>query len=308
MKVLLVAEESAGIRCLRQLVKSGRELVGVVASPTPGDARVPSVWGVAQTLGLRCWPIECVKQAELARTLEGENLDVLLNIHSLRVIHESSLEAARYGGFNLHPGPLPRYAGLNAPSWAIYNGETCHSVTLHKMAAGIDTGPIVFESSFDITEADTGLSVMTKCVESGLPLVQRLLETLEQDPDSLPLVPQDLSRRRYFGREVPHAGRLCWEQPAERVVRFVCASDYYPFTSPWGHPTARMNGCNIGILKARPTGRAAAGPPGTVMSKESDGVTIACLDDDIIVRLVLFEGKVAAARDVLQVGQRLFDG
>ena len=266
------------------------------------------MWGVAQTLGLRCWPIECAKQAEFARTLEAENLDILLNIHSLCVIHESLLEAARYGGFNLHPGPLPGYAGLNAPSWAIYNGETRHSVTLHKMAAGIDTGPIVFESSFDIAEADTGLSVMTKCVEAGLPLVQRLLETLEQDPESLPLMPQDLSRRRYFGREVPHAGRLCWEQSAERVVRFVCASDYYPFASPWGHPTARTVGGKIGILKARPTGRAAAGVPGTVMSKESDGVTIACLDDDIFVRLVSVEGKVVAATDVLEVGQRLFDG
>ena len=38
----------------------------------------------------------------------------------------------------------PEYAGLNAPSWAIYNGEPAHGVTLHWMEAAIDTGPIAW--------------------------------------------------------------------------------------------------------------------------------------------------------------------
>ena len=293
MKILLVAEEAAGMRFLRELAKTEHQLVGVMASPERGAAKEPSVWRMAQTLGLRSWPVEYVRQDAFTRTMVAEDLDVLLNVHSLYVIRESMLACARLGAFNLHPGPLPGYAGLNAPSWAIYNGEKSHRVTLHKMAAGIDTGAIVFEAPFDIAEEDTGLTV-----------IRRLLETLGRDPAA----PQDLSRRRYLRREVRQDGRLCWARPAERIDRFVLASDFYPFASPWGHPTARLNGCDIGILKAKPTGRAAKGPPGTVTWSEPDGVTVACMDEAISVRLIRHDGEVVAAPEVLQVGQRLLDG
>ncbi len=308
MRILLVAEESAGMRCLKELVKAEHQIVGVVASPDRGTAKAPSVWRTAQAMGLRRWPVENVRRDTFTPTMAAEDLDVILNVHSLYVIHESVLACARLGAFNLHPGPLPRYAGLNAPSWAIYNGEKTHSVTLHKMAAGIDTGAIVFETPFDIAEEDTGLTVMTKCIKLGIPLIGRLLETLDRDPTSLPLAPQDLSHRRYFGREVPRNGRLCWARPAERIIRFVRASDYYPFASPWGHPTARLNGRDIGIVKAGLTGRAAEGPPGTVTSSDPDGVTIACVDEAISVRAIRLEAEVVAAAEVFQVGQRLHDG
>ena len=60
---------------------------------------------------------------------------------------------------NLHPGPLPQYAGLNVPSWAIYNGEVTHGVSLHRMDSGIDTGPIAYQASVLIGPRDTGLSL-----------------------------------------------------------------------------------------------------------------------------------------------------
>lgn len=41
------------------------------------------------------------------------------------------------------------------PSWAVYNGERSHAVTLHWLDAGIDSGPIAWEQSFKA--ATTGL-------------------------------------------------------------------------------------------------------------------------------------------------------
>ena len=38
MRILLVAEESAGMRCLKELVKAEHQIVGVVASPARGTA------------------------------------------------------------------------------------------------------------------------------------------------------------------------------------------------------------------------------------------------------------------------------
>ena len=67
-----------------------------------------------------------------------------MNVHSLFLIHPWS-SAPTIGSFNLHPGPLPEYAGLNVPSWAIYEGEKrSHGVTVHWMDEGVDTGPIAW--------------------------------------------------------------------------------------------------------------------------------------------------------------------
>ena len=245
LKILLVAEEAAGMRTLSALAKTDHRIVAVMAAPDSGAAKVPSVWRLAKSMALPTWPAARVKQDDFAAKLAAEEIDVLLNVHSLCLIRESILATARFGAFNLHPGPLPNYAGLNAPSWAIYNGEKTHTVTLHKMAAGIDTGAIVDTESFPLEETDTALTVSSKCVKLGIPLILAMLRSLEAAPASLRMTPQDLSERHYYGREVPQRRRVDWTRPAERIVNFVRACDYHPFASPWGHPIARLDGQSL---------------------------------------------------------------
>ena len=313
MRILLVGEESTGMQLLKELAArtppgGPHEIVGVLASPESGAAIAPSVWRLAEAMGLRTWPAASVKDADFAATLAAEKIDVLLNVHSLHVIHPAVLATARLGAFNLHPGPLPRYAGLNAPSWAIYNDETSHAVTLHKMVAGVDCGPVVYEARFPIDEADSALAVYAKCRKLGIPLILRLLEQLEADPDSLPLIEQDAAGRCWYGREVPDDGRLIWSKPARRIVNLIRACDFYPFASPWGVPTARLDGREIGILKASRTGRAVDAPPGTVTDGEAQGMSIAGEDEAVRVGLVNVDGKVMPAPKALKPGQRLDAG
>lgn len=308
MRVLLVGEESTGMQLLKELAPTAHQIVGVMASPERGAGKAPSVWRLAETMGLRSWPAALVKQRDFAATLAAEQIDVLLNVHSLYVIHEAVLATARLGAFNLHPGPLPRYAGLNAPSWAIYNGETSHAVTLHKMAAGVDRGPVVYEARFPIEESDTALTLYAKCRKFGIPLVLRLLRQLDSDPAALPLREQDPAQIRCYGREVPEGGRLHWARPAREIVNLVRACDYYPFTSPWGTPVARFDSEDIGILKASRTGRAADAPPGTVTGSEAQSISVAGGDESVRIGLVRVGGKVMPSPKLLRLGQRLHDG
>src|SRR5262249_60324325 len=128
-------------------------------------------------LGCRTWPAESVKDPAFAEVIRAEEVDLLLNVHSLFVIKPEIVAAPRYGSFNLHPGPLPRYAGLNAPSWAIYRGERAHGVTLHRMLAGIDTTTIAHPRLFGIEETDTGFSVVAECIKFGMWLISQVLWT-----------------------------------------------------------------------------------------------------------------------------------
>jgi len=126
MRVVLVAEETPGIHVLRALQQREHEIVAVMAKPADPSARGASVWSVAEHAGLQTWPAERVLDPTLGDVLRDEAVDLFLNVYSLFVVHDRVLDAARIGSYNLHPGPLPAYAGLNSVSWAIYRGERSH--------------------------------------------------------------------------------------------------------------------------------------------------------------------------------------
>ena len=255
------------------------------------EGRRPLVHESALALGLETWPAGSVRDPDLGERLRRASVDLLLNVHSLHVVHRDVLAAPRVGSFNLHPGPLPGYAGLNAPSWAIYNGERSHAVTLHWMDAGIDTGPIAYAEPFEIEPADTGLAVSGKCVRHGVPLVLKLVDVAGRDPAGIPRVGQDLAKRRYFGNEPPNEGRIDWSRPAAHVVRFVRAADYAPFRSPWGHPQSEIFGRRVGIVKASLTGEPGAGSPGTVQEITESGAVVTCADESILVERLWIDGR-----------------
>jgi len=307
MNILVVGEESAGIRTLQALARTDHRIVAVMASrdtTMPGSA---TMWQVAQHLGLPIWDAKLVKDASFAERIRESAVDILLNVHSLFIINDEVLSAPRIGSFNLHPGPLPRYAGLNAPSWAIFRGETSHGVTVHKMERGIDTGAIVYQSRFDIGENDTALTVSTRCIKDGVATMLRLVETASADPSAIPLVPQDLSQREYFKPGPPTIDGLFRSLPARQVVNFVRACDYHPLPSPWGSPRVKLGDRTMSVIKATLTGTRADSSPGAVGRVDGAGAQVACSDEWVTVAKVIVEGRYRDAADVLRTGDQLED-
>jgi amino acid adenylation domain-containing protein len=305
MNILLIGEDAAGMQTLQALRRSSHRIVAVMASPSRQNRAGASLWNLAGKLGYTTWPAQSVKDPEFAAQIRAENVDIILNVHSLFLIHKEILQAPRLGAYNLHPGPLPRYAGLNSVCWAIYHGERQHGVTLHKMVPEIDAGPIVYQAMVDVSVDETGLSLTTKCVNAGIPLVLQLLDVAAEDAGRIPSIPQDLSQRQYFGREIPAQGNLTWQLPASQVVDFVRACDFFPFPSPWGHPRTTLGGRELGIVKAQLTGIPADEPAGTIGEASNSGVEVACGDEWILVREVFDGGKYRSAADVRRSGDRL---
>jgi methionyl-tRNA formyltransferase len=302
LRVLLVAEEAAGVQALRMLAGTRHEVVAVMTRGVGISEVGATVAGVASRLGYQLWPARRVQESGFADVIRQEAVDVLLNVHSLYVLPTAVVAAPRIGSFNLHPGPLPRYAGLNAPSWAIYHGELTHGVTLHWMDEGIDTGPIAYEVEFPLDEDETGLTLSAKCVRVGLPLLHDLLEAASSD--RVPRLPQPNGPRRHYGQEVPHQGRLIWTEPAARVVNFIRACDYAPFLSPWGQPRAYLAGREMVILKASRTGERTDALPGTVGPRSGSEVVVAARDEWIKVRRIQVGSSVFAPADALREGDR----
>jgi methionyl-tRNA formyltransferase len=302
LRILLIAEEAAGVQVLRVLAGTAHHVVAVMTRGAGAGAVGATVAGVASRLGYPVWPAQRWRESGFSKTIAAEAVDLLLNVQSHHLLPAEVVAAPRIGSFNLHPGPLPAYAGLNVPSWAIYRGERVHGVTLHWMDEGIDTGPIAYSSEFPLDEDETGLTLSAKCVRAGLPLIQDLLE--DSTRRAIPRIPQPPGVRRYYGREIPHEGRVIWTEAAARIVNFIRACDFAPFASPWGRPRAYLTGREIVVLKAGLTGEPTDAPAGTVGPREGSGILVAARDAWISVRWVQVGSTSFPAADALRPGER----
>jgi len=305
LRVVVVAQESTGIRTVRLVAGSGHRLVCVLTDPAREPAPAASVAAVARKLGVDVLDPSLVGDAAFAAMLEEQRVDVLLNVHSLDVACADVVVAPLIGSFNLHPGPLPAYPGLNAPSWAISRGETQHGSSVHWMTADVDAGPIAYAATFPVGERDTGLTLTTRCVRAGLPLLERLLDDAARGGRAaVPAEPQR-GAPLVCGNGPPHEGRVPWELPAHSLAAFVRACDFLPFRSPWGHPRTPLDGTEIELLRAEAAEGPGAGPPGLVVGTDGDAALVATGAGVLRVSRIRRDGDVVAGSSLLRPGARL---
>jgi methionyl-tRNA formyltransferase len=303
LTVAIVAEQAAGVRAVQLVADRGHRIAAVFTTPIsrPGLA---SLADRSRSLGVTVCDGAKVRHAATADWLRIQGVQLLLNVHSLHVLDARVLEAPSLGAYNLHPGPLPERAGLNAPSWALYEGAESHGVTLHRMTPQIDAGAIAFADTFQLREEDTGLTVTMQCVRRGIRLIEQLLEAAENG-GPIPARPQDLARRRWYPSGPPEGGRVNWGNPARKIADFVRACDYRPFPSPWGFARCSADAGELGIVEVQTVDEPATAPVGTVERADGRAVMVAAGDALVRVDRIEIAGEVRPAAETLRTGTRM---
>jgi natural product biosynthesis luciferase-like monooxygenase protein len=184
------------------------------------------------------------------------------------------LALAARGAVNFHDGPLPDYAGLNAPVWALLNGETRHGVTWHLIGGGVDDGAILEQRMVGIAPDETALTLNAKCYAAAIESFQSVVAALEGGV--LSTTEQDPSRRRYFARadRPAAAARLDFARPAAELARLVRALDHGGYANRLACPKIEAGGRVLLVARAEEAGEAGAAP-GTVLAADSGGITVA---------------------------------
>jgi methionyl-tRNA formyltransferase len=303
LRVFLAAEEAAGARAFRAVIDAGHRVVGVLSA----DREHGGVGGaavLARRAGVSVHAAEELDDESLAEIVRRERVDLLLNVHSLRILSPDVLAVPPIGCFNLHPGPLPRFAGLNAPSWAIYEGATRYGCSLHWMTPEVDAGPVAYAASFEVDPRETGLSLSLKCVRHGLRLLERLLaDASTPDRTAIPAHEQPQSQRRYLRGGPPGGGYLPWAESAARVDALVRACTFDPFPSPWGTPVTSVDGARLSIRRVSRTRVPAEKAPGTIGDRVESGVRVAASDEWVLVEELEVEGVRAVPETALSLGK-----
>ncbi|WP_230989500.1 MupA/Atu3671 family FMN-dependent luciferase-like monooxygenase [Devosia faecipullorum] len=221
---------------------------------------------------------------QLETRLGNIGFDWLFSIANLRIIPEKLLELARSGAINFHDGPLPRYAGLNAPAWALIEGQSQHGVTWHGMEKGVDEGVIHAQKLFDISPGETALTLNSKCFEAGMASFAGLIERIEAG--ALEGRSQDLGQRSYYAKakRPAAAGTLAWHQSAETLLRLVNGLNFGAgYANPLVTPKLRASDGLYRITDFKIEPMMSGAMPGTVLAISSDGVSVATGDASVIV-------------------------
>lgn len=89
-----------------------------------------------------------------------EECDIFISVLYKRILSKEFVNSKSC--FNFHPGILPKYRGAGTFSWVLINKEKECGITLYKMDALIDHGPIIDIRKFPITEKDTAYTLFRK--------------------------------------------------------------------------------------------------------------------------------------------------
>lgn len=266
----LIGEESLLARCGEIWLEKGHSIAGVIAE-NPGLIEWSNEKGI---------PVVAFDN-RLAERLDGEEFDYLFSIANLRLLPEALLQMPMRGAINFHDGLLPRYAGVNTPTWALWNQEKEYGITWHLMSAKADQGDILKQKRFSLEKGETAFSLNAKCFEAGIEGFAELTEELREG--RVQATVQDASRIRYFLRmQKPEAvTTISWEWDAETISAAARSLDFGGYENPVGTAKLWINEEAWIAAAAQPLEVRSGEVPGTILEANAEGLRVATESKDI---------------------------
>ena len=278
-RLALVGNGKAAVDCLQLLMRpserpdAARELVLVLAdvsNPALGNV----LQEVCQELGAPCLATDRVNDPAVVDRLR--DVDLVFSVNNFQILREPFLAVPTRGVINFHNAPLPRYAGLNACTWALADGRAEHGVTWHLVDASVDSGDILAQEMFPIPAGATALTLVMDCIRRGAALLARTLDDMVAG--TIEPWAQDQAERIFHRRdEIPNQGNVDFAWPFARLDGFVRALNFHPMPNELAHPRAVFQGRSLYLDAVI---RAEAGEsdlPGTVLAVDN-GLTVAVGD------------------------------
>lgn len=270
MRVVLAGSGLLGGRLLRALLKSHHEIVAILQNGrrTKGWKRTIGPWascflggansvaGIAKRRGIPILWLDSMTPEALdpLRRLEP---DLLLVGGFGIILKKPLLDLPRIGCLNVHSSLLPRHRGPNPFSAVLLAGDQESGVTFHIIDEGIDTGDIVEQLAFPITENDTTYSIYKRASKAASDHILSVLSTVEEY--GLAGYPQDASLASYDPKPTVEMSWIDWNRGAEELSRMVRA------LSPLPLPRFRCQSRVVCVARVDYSDAAHDAAPGTVL-------------------------------------------
>jgi methionyl-tRNA formyltransferase len=281
---------------LEAILAAGHEVPLVLTQPDRpagrGQKLVASpVKQVAAKHGIAVHQPERLRDAATHGPLIEAAVDVLVVAAYGLILPQAVLDIPRRGCLNIHASLLPRWRGAAPIQRAIEAGDTATGITIMRMEAGLDTGPMLLQESLPIAADDSAATLHDKLAAQGARLIVEALARL----DDLTPQAQPEAGVTYANKIEKREAAVDWTQPAAVIERRIRAFDPFPGA------LASLRGETLKLWKASPaTAAAGRGEPGTVLAVGADGIVVACGEGALrLAELQKPGGRRLAAADFL---------
>ena len=201
--------------------------------------------------------------------------------------------------FNIHASLLPRWRGAAPIQRALLAGDAVTGVTIMRMEAGLDTGPMLAVREVPVRERDTSGSLHDRLAQLGAELIVEALQGVAAGTAVFRVQPA--AGVTYATKVGKQEALIDWRGDAADLERRVRAFN------PWPIAETCLNGAQLRIWEAEvapdpgdPGETAGAHSPGTVLCASGDGIDVACGRGALrVLRLQLAGRKPLAAREFI---------
>ena len=196
---------------------------------------------------------------------------------------------------NCHAGKLPFYRGRNILNWVLINDEKEFGITVHYVDKGIDTGDIILQKVYEITDEDSYATLLERAYEGCAVLLYDAIKLVQSNKVKT-IRQTDIDKvGMYCGRRSSGDEIIDWNQSSREVFNFVRA-----ICKPGPQATSFISGEKILINKVKMEDgvRPYKNTVGQVVGKSRDGFYVKTQDTVVEVVEYTYEGKV-------KVGDRL---
>jgi methionyl-tRNA formyltransferase len=274
VRVAFFGTPEFAVPSLRALVGEGFDVVAVVTQPDAPQGRSRStlipppvqVAAVAEDLPI----LQPEKPTDGAFLLRLRDLkpDIGVVVAYGHILKSELLELPPRGMVNVHPSLLPELRGAAPIEWAIIRGHETTGVTIIRLDAGMDSGPILHQIPHRIEPDITAGELSAHLAEVGAQALIETLAMLEQsDPPPQP-VPQNEARATYAPKLTREMARIDWTKDARAIGCLIRGLD--PRPGAW----TELNGAEIKLFnpKVNEAPFPGTGAPGQILS--ADGTLV----------------------------------
>jgi methionyl-tRNA formyltransferase len=310
LKICFAGTPSFAAEHLAALIAAKHNIVAVYTQPDRPSGRgkklQPSpVKQVALDSGLIIKQPKSLKLADAQQELAAFSPDLLIVVAYGLILPQEILDIPRLGCINVHASLLPRWRGAAPIERAILAGDKESGITIMKMDAGLDTGPILYKSKVKISPDDDREILTGSLCSAGTSALLHTLDNFTTLRESAQL--QDDTLSTYAAKIDKSESLLQWQLPAEQLCRVVKAGvgrvPAYSF----------IEGERLRILEARPLEKSQLDVDknvlaGTILGINSTGVEVSCSGSSLLVTKIQLAGKKPwSIRDLINSGTTIVE-
>lgn len=155
------------------------------------------------------------------------NPDYIFVIGLSQLVGKGLISAAKKGVVGFHPTPLPKFRGRAAMVWQVLLGVQNSKCTLFFIDEGMDSGDIIGQEEYIISEDDYAMDVSNKLHVAFKSLLRKVLPQILED--TVIPIKQNEEEATFLLKRSPDDGMINWLEPVEKIQRLIRAvSSPYP--------------------------------------------------------------------------------